>query len=87
MKKIVYLSILFSVFSCQESSWVIPVDTPLVEVKIDTSNMSEQNALGYWLLSQPQFVRDDFKRDFTFSGQEMKAFVDSLKIHDSIIHH
>jgi hypothetical protein len=33
----------------------------------DTNYISEQDALGYWLLMQPQQVRDDFKNDFTFS--------------------
>ncbi len=59
---------------------MIPPDTPQDQVKIDTSNISEQDALGYWLLSQPEQVRLDFKRDFTFSAQEIKALVDTLKI-------
>ncbi len=87
MKNIVYLSVLFSVFSCQKSIWLDSPDSTQNEVYKDTDYISEQDALGYWLLSQPEQVRLDFKRDFTFSAKEIKSFVDTLKIHDTIIHH
>jgi hypothetical protein len=80
MKKIVLFISLFTICSCQKSTWMIPLDTTQKEVVKDTNFISEQNALGYWLLSQSQQVRDDFKRDFTFSGKEIQVFVDSLKV-------
>lgn len=58
---------------------MIPSETTQNQLPIDTNDISEQNALGIWLMSQSQQVRDDFKRDFTFSGQDIKALVDSLK--------
>jgi len=45
----------------------------------DTAQISDQKALSNWLRSQPQKVRDDFKRDFTFSGEQIKQLVESLK--------
>jgi len=87
LKTIIFLFLLVLLMSCQKSSWVIPPDFTQNEVINDAHHISEQDALGYWLLSQPEQVRIDFKRDFTFSGQEIKALVDSLKIHDSIIHY
>jgi hypothetical protein len=45
----------------------------------DTNYISEQDALGYWLLMQPQQVRDDFKNNFTFSKNEIKEFIETLK--------
>ncbi len=45
----------------------------------DTNYISEQDALGYWLLMQPQQVRDDFKNNFTFSKNEINVFIDTLK--------
>jgi len=45
----------------------------------DTTQISDQKALSNWLRSQPQQVRDDFKRDFTFSGEQIKQLVDTLK--------
>lgn len=58
---------------------MIPSETTQNQLPIDTNDISEQNSLGIWLMSQSQQVRDDFKRDFTFSGQDIKALVDSLK--------
>ena len=56
-------------------------DQAITQTKVveDTNYISEQDALGYWLLMQPQQVRDDFKRDFTFSGKQIKQLVDTLK--------
>jgi hypothetical protein len=87
MKTILFLFSFFLLMSCQKSNWLDFPDYSKNDVVVDTSYISEQEALGYWLLSQPEQVRLDFKRDFTFSGQEIKALVDSLKIHDSIIHY
>jgi hypothetical protein len=36
--------------------------------------------LGIWLESQTKEVRDDFKRNFIFSGEQIKKLVDSLKV-------
>ena len=53
----------------------------------DTNYITEQDALGYWLLMQPQQVRDDFKNNFTFSKNEIKEFIDTLKhISDTLIY-
>jgi hypothetical protein len=79
MKTIVLFVSLCMIFSCQKSNWMIPSETTQNQLPIDTNDISEQNALGIWLMSQSQQVRDDFKRDFTFSGQDIKALVDSLK--------
>lgn len=76
MKTIFLLIVLFAIASCQTPKMV--VQTQVVK---ETTYISEQDALGYWLLSQPQQVRDDFKKDFTFSGEQIKEFVDTLKKH------
>jgi hypothetical protein len=76
MKTIFLLIVLFTIASCQTPKMV--VQTQVVK---DVTYISEQDALGYWLLSQPQQVRDDFKKDFTFSGEQIKEFVDTLKKH------
>jgi len=56
---------------------------PVVQNQVvrNTVQISDQEALANWLLTQPQQVRDDFKRDFTFSGKQIKQFVDTLKNH------
>jgi hypothetical protein len=81
MKTIIFLFGLLTVVSCQTSKTV--VCQPMVQTQVvkDTIHISEQEALANWLLSQPQQVRDDFKRDFTFSGKQIKQFVDTLKNH------
>jgi hypothetical protein len=76
MKTIFFLIVLFTIASCQTPKMV--VQTQVVK---DVTYISEQDALGYWLLSQPQQVRDDFKKDFTFSGEQIKEIVDTLKKH------
>jgi hypothetical protein len=76
MKTIFLLIVLFTIASCQTPKMV--VQTQVVK---DVTYISEQDALGYWLLSQPQQVRDDFKKDFTFSGEQIKEIVDTLKKH------
>ena len=76
MKTIFLLIVLFTIASCQTPKMV--VQTQVVK---DVTYISEQDALGYWLLSQPQQVRDDFKKDFTISGEQIKEFVDTLKKH------
>jgi len=76
MKTIFFLIVLFRIASCQTPKMV--VQTQVVK---DVTYISEQDALGYWLLSQPQQVRDDFKKDFTFSGEQIKEIVDTLKKH------
>jgi len=79
MKTIFFLISLLTVVSCQTSKMV--VNPPVVQKQVirDTTQISEQEALANWLMSQTQQVRDDFKKDFTFSGSEIKQFVDTLK--------
>jgi hypothetical protein len=79
MKTIFFLIGLLSVVSCQTSKMVVSPPVVQKQVVRDTTYISEQDALGYWLLSQSQQVRDDFKKDFTFSGKQVKEFVDTLK--------
>jgi len=43
------------------------------------NGMDSQRALALWLKSQPQEVRDAFKRDFLFSEEEIKNLTDSLR--------
>ena len=81
MKTIIFLIGLLSVVSCQTSKMVYTQPITQNKVVKDTVHISEQEALANWLLSQPQQVRDDFKRDFTFSGKQVKQFVDTLKNH------
>jgi hypothetical protein len=76
MKTIFFLIVLLTITSCQTPKMV--VQTQVVK---NTTYISEQDALGYWLLSQSQQVRDDFKKDFTFSGEQIKEFVDTIKKH------
>ncbi len=57
-----------------------PSTTTQNQLPKEMNYLSEQDALGNWLLSQSQQVRDDFKKDFTFSAKEIKEYVDSLKI-------
>ena len=78
MKTIFFLIGLLSVVSCQTSKMV--VNPPVVKNQVvrDTTYISEQKELSNWLRSQTQQVRDDFKRDFTFSGQQIKEIVDKL---------
>jgi hypothetical protein len=38
-----------------------------------------QRELARWLMSQPQEVRDEFKRDFVFSKGQIDSLVNSLK--------
>jgi hypothetical protein len=71
--------------SCQKSTWMTPSTTTQNHLPKEMNYLSEQEALGYWLLSQSQQVRDDFKKDFTFSGKEIKEYVDSLKINSQSI--
>jgi len=80
MKIIFFLLGLLSVVSCQTSKMV--VNPPVVQKQVvsDTTYISEQRALSNWLRSQTQEVRDDFKRDFVYTSEEIKGLVDTLKI-------
>jgi hypothetical protein len=81
MKTIFLLIVLFVIASCQTPKMMVTQSESQTQVVKDTTYISEQDALGYWLLSQSQQVRDDFKKDFTFSGEQIKEFVDTLKKH------
>jgi len=81
MKTIIFLISLLTVVSCQTSKTVMSQPVVQNQVVRNTVQISDQEALANWLLTQPQQVRDDFKRDFTFSGKQIKQFVDTLKNH------
>ena len=79
MKTFIFVCSLFFLVNCNTAK---KIEKPLAtqnKIVRDTNYISEQNALGIWLMSQPQQVRDDFKRDFVFSGDQIKQLVDSLK--------
>jgi hypothetical protein len=80
MKMLVLFISLIIICSCQKSIWMTPSTTTQNQLPKEMNYLSEQDALGNWLLSQSQQVRDDFKKDFTFSAKEIKEYVDSLKI-------
>ena len=79
MKIIISLFVLSIIVSCQRKNMTFEQAITQTKVVEDTNYISEQDALGYWLLMQPQQVRDDFKNDFTFSKKEIKEFIDTLK--------
>jgi hypothetical protein len=79
MKRFFLLIGLLTVVSCQTTKVSLPTYVSQPKPVQDTTYISEQKALAIWLMSQPQQVRDDFKRDFTFSGKQIKEFVDTLK--------
>lgn len=81
MKTIFVLIVLFTIFGCQTPKMVVSQSVKQTQIVKDTTYISEQRELGYWLLGQSQQVRDDFKKDFTFSGEQIKEFVDTLKKH------
>lgn len=81
MKTIFVLIVLFTIVGCQTPKMVVTQSVKQTQVVKDTTYISEQRELGYWLLGQSQQVRDDFKKDFTFSGEQIKEFVDTLKKH------
>lgn len=81
MKTISVLIVLFTIVGCQTPNMVVSQSVKQTQVVKDTTYISEQRELGYWLLGQSQQVRDDFKKDFTFSGEQIKEFVDTLKKH------
>jgi uncharacterized protein (TIGR02145 family) len=79
MKAFIFIIGFVFLLSCQANK-VVPNSIKLKNQLFSDGNyISEQDALGIWLLNQPQKVRDDFKRDFTFSGEQIKQFVDTLK--------
>ena len=79
MKIILPLFLLYIIVSCQRKNMAFDQAITQTKVVEDTNYISEQDALGYWLLIQPQQVRDDFKNYFTFSKKEIKEFIDTLK--------
>ncbi len=79
MKPVSFFSSLIFLISCHTTKEVIKPLATQSKVFRDTTKISDQKALSNWLRSQPQQVRDDFKRDFVFSGDQIKQLVDSLK--------
>ncbi len=76
-----FLSTLLVLMSCKQSKRFINKDKGENQVAIDTSWKNEQRKLHYWLMTQPQEVRDSFKREFTFSRQEIDSLIDTLRNH------
>jgi hypothetical protein len=79
MKAFIFIFSFVFLLSCQANKAVMNSIKPKKQLVSDVNYISEQDALGAWLLNQPQQVRDDFKRDFTFSGKQLKQFVDTIK--------
>jgi hypothetical protein len=65
--------------SCHSSRNVVSVKPTDKQVVTEVNYTNSQKELAKWLMSQPQEVRDEFKRDFTFSKKEINSFVDSLR--------
>ncbi len=65
--------------SCQ-APYKIPTSQVSESNAQDTSWENDQRALHYWLISQPQEVRDAFKRDFVFTKQAIDSLRDTLII-------
>jgi len=79
MKAFIFIFGFVFLLSCQANKAGMNSIKPKKQLVSDVNYISEQDALGTWLLNQPQQVRDDFKRDFTFSGEQIKQLVDTLK--------
>lgn len=79
MKVFIFIFGFVFLLSCKANKVVTNSIKQQNQVFRNTKYISEQDALGTWLLNQPQQVRDDFKRDFTFSGEQIKQLVDTLK--------
>jgi hypothetical protein len=71
--------LLFVLMSCHSSRNVVSVKPTDKQVVTEVNYTNSQKELAKWLMSQPQEVRDEFKRDFTFSKKEINSFVDSLR--------
>ena len=81
MIRIISLFLSTLLVSCKQPKKVINKDKVENQVAIDTSWKNEQRKLHYWLMTQPQEVRDSFKREFTFSRQEIDRLIDTLRNH------
>lgn len=71
--------LLFVLLSCHSSKNMVSVNPTANQVVSESNYINSQKALADWLMSQPQDVREAFKRDFTFSKKEINSFVDSLR--------
>ena len=78
----IFVSILFLffMFGCKVPKKVDTTSKINSITDQDSSIRNSQNELGEWLLTQPQEVRDAFKRDFVFKNEQ----IDSLR--DTLIH-
>ena len=78
----IFVSILFLffMFGCKVPKKVDTTSKINSITDQDSSIRNSQNELGEWLLTQPQEVRDAFKRDFVFKKEQ----IDSLR--DTLIH-
>ena len=79
MKAFIFIFGFVFLLSCHANKALTNSIKQKKQLVTDANYISEQDALGTWLLNQPQQVRDDFKRDFTFSGEQIKQLVDTLK--------
>ena len=79
MKAFIFIFGFVFLLSCQANKAGTNSIKSKKQLVSDTTQISDQKALSNWLRSQPQQVRDDFKRDFTFSGEQIKQLVDTLK--------
>ena len=79
MKTFIFVFSLTFLLNCQTAKRIEKPLATQYKVVNDTHYISEQNTLGIWLMSQSQEVRDDFKRDFTFSCAQIKQLIDTLK--------
>jgi hypothetical protein len=77
--KLVTITIILTLFSSCQAPLKISTSQVTQSNTQDTSWANDQRELHYWLMSQTQEVRDSFRREFTFSGQEIENLIDSLK--------
>jgi uncharacterized protein (TIGR02145 family) len=79
MKAFILVFSLIFIINCQTAKKIKKPLATQSDVFRDTTKISDQKALSNWLRSQPQQVRDDFKRDFIFSYEQIKQLVDTIK--------
>jgi hypothetical protein len=77
--KLVTIALLPTLFISCQAPHKIPTSQVSQSNTQDTSWANDQRELHYWLMTQTQEVRDSFRREFTFSGQEIENLIDSLK--------
>ena len=71
IKLFLILGLLLSLLSCNQQK--------RAQNKEHQEIQRSQRELAKWLMSQPQEVRDEFKRDYVFTQEEIDSLVNSLK--------